>query len=62
MTLSDRNSYEVHAEIMARLDRLEVVLALLIRTLSPTNVAPQVYRGLIDFAEAIDSARARKAL
>jgi hypothetical protein len=58
-SLSDRNAYEVFAEIRARLDRLEVVVALLIRTLPPASVAPQVHQGLMEFAEAIDTGRRR---
>jgi hypothetical protein len=44
--LSDRNSYEVHAELMARVLRLEAMLALLTRT-TLSGVSLDSDRGLL---------------
>lgn len=60
MSLSDRNSYEVHAELMARVMRLEVMLALLTRTTLSGAPLDSDRELLLNMAGVIDAEMAPK--
>jgi hypothetical protein len=57
MTLSERNPYEVHAELVERLEHLEVAVVLLARHVGGVGWYPELRRAL----EPIEERVGRKA-
>jgi hypothetical protein len=54
-SLSERNSYEVHGELLARMMRLEIMLALLTRTILSGTSRDSDRELLLNMAGVLDA-------